>query len=247
MTGAEVVFHEAALASVPRSVEEPRLYFDVNSRGTLEVLEAARALKVKRIVYAASSSVYGDGPELPKVETLQPLPMSPYASAKFAGEHFLRTYCHCYGMSGVSLRYFNIFGPRQRPDSPYAAVLPRFAEAMMGGKKPVIYGDGTQTRDFTYVANVVHANLLGGMCEKPLRGESVNIACGESFSLLQLLKTMADQLGVKPDCDFAPPRTAEVMHSRASIDAARKLIGYEPIVSFEEGLKRTLAWFRSQE
>lgn len=245
MTGAEIVFHEAALASVPRSVEEPRLYFDVNARGTLEVLEAARALGVKRIVYAASSSVYGDGPELPKVESLQPLPLSPYASAKFAGEHFLRTYCHCYGMSGVNLRYFNIFGPRQRPDSPYAAVVPKFADALLNGAAPVIFGDGSQTRDFTYVANVVHANLLAGMCGKSLKGESVNIACGESFSLLELLNAMATLLGAKPKCTFAPLRVGEVMHSRASIAAAKSLIGYQPIVSFGDGLKRTLEWFAS--
>jgi UDP-glucose 4-epimerase len=243
MDSAEIVLHQAALASVPRSVKEPRLYFDVNARGTLEVLEAARRLGVKRIVYAASSSVYGDSTELPKRENMQPLPLSPYASAKFAGEHFLRSYCHCYGLSGVSLRYFNIFGPRQRPDSPYAAVLPKFIDAMMNKKKPVIYGDGTQTRDFTYVANAVHANLLAGACEKTLRGESINIACGESYSLLQLLKVVADQFNLKPEREFAPPRVGEVQHSRASVDAARALIGYEPIVKFDEGLKQTVEWF----
>ena len=241
--GAEIVFHQAALASVPRSVKEPGLYFEVNARGTLEVLEAARRLGVKRIVYAASSSVYGDSTELPKRETMQPLPLSPYASAKFAGEHFLRSYCHCFGLSGVSLRYFNIFGPRQRPDSPYAAVLPKFIDAMMNRKKPVVYGDGTQTRDFTYVANAVHANLLAGACEKPLRGESINIACGDSYSLLQLLNAVALHFKNKPECECAAPRVGEVHHSRASIDAARALIGYEPIVRFEDGLKQTIEWF----
>jgi UDP-glucose 4-epimerase len=240
MSGADVVFHQAAIASVPRSVKEPELYFRVNAEGTLHVLEAARALKVRRFIYAASSSVYGDTTELPKVETMQPLPLSPYASAKFAGEHLLRTYCHCYGLQGVSLRYFNIFGPRQRPDSPYAAVIPRFADALLHGKKPVIYGDGTQTRDFTFVANAVHANLLAGACEEPLRGQSINIACGESYSLKFLLEHVARLLNVRVECEYQPPRIGEVLHSRASIAAARTLIGYEPIVKFDEGLKRTL-------
>jgi UDP-glucose 4-epimerase len=241
MSGAEVVFHQAAIASVPRSVKEPLLYFRVNAEGTLRVLEAARAVNVRRVVYAASSSVYGDTTELPKVETMQPLPLSPYASAKFAGEHFLRTYCHCYGLEGVSLRYFNIFGPRQRPDSPYAAVIPRFADALIHGRTPVIYGDGTQTRDFTFVANAVHANVLAGSCDKPLRGQSINIACGESFSLIFLLGAVARHFGVKPECEFQPRRTGEVLHSRASIDAAQRLIDYQPIVNFDDGLKRTLS------
>lgn len=238
--GAQIVFHEAAIASVPRSVKEPVPYFEVNARGTLEVLEAARALGVERVIYAASSSAYGDRDELPKVETMSPMPLSPYASAKFAGEHLLRTYCHCYGLSGVSLRYFNIFGPRQRPDSPYAAVIPRFTQAFLDGQKPVVYGDGTQTRDFTFIANAVHANLLAGACEGPLLGEVVNIACGESFSLLQLIQAIAKHLGVNAQCQFAPPRIGEVMHSLASIDAARDLIGYKPIVNFHDGLKKTL-------
>jgi UDP-glucose 4-epimerase len=240
MSGAEIVFHQAAIASVPRSVKEPRLYFEVNARGTLEVLEAARALGVRRVIYAASSSAYGDTAQLPKVETMSPLPLSPYASAKFAGEHFLRTYCHCYGLSGVSLRYFNIFGPRQRPDSPYAAVIPRFADALLHGRQPVIYGDGTQTRDFTHVSNAVHANLLGGAAAQELRGESINIACGERYSLLELLNAMASLLNVKPRCEFAPPRIGEVQHSQASIEAAWHLIGYEPIVKFDDGLRQTL-------
>ena len=238
--GCEMVFHQAAIASVPRSVKEPLPYFDVNAKGTLEVLETARALQVKRVVYAASSSAYGDRDELPKIESMSPMPLSPYASAKFAGEHLLRTYCHCYGLSGVSLRYFNIFGPRQRPDSPYAAVIPRFATALMKGQKPVIYGDGSQTRDFTYVANAVNANLLAGATSNVLRGEAINIACGESFSLMQLLNAIASHLQVKPDCEFAPPRVGEVLHSLASIEAARRLIGYEPAVQFHDGLKCTL-------
>jgi len=245
MKGAQIIFHEAAIASVPRSVKEPVPYFEVNARGTLEVLEAARALGVKRVIYAASSSAYGDRDELPKVETMSPMPLSPYASAKFAGEHLLRTYCHCYGLSGISLRYFNIFGPRQRPDSPYAAVIPRFTQAFLDGQRPVVYGDGSQTRDFTFVDNAVHANLLAGACEKSLHGEVVNIACGESFSLLQLIEAIAQHLHVKPECQFAPPRIGEVMHSLAGIDAARKLIGYQPIVDFNAGLKKTLDHYLS--
>lgn len=245
MRDCEIVFHQAAIASVPRSVKEPALYFEVNATGTLRMLEAARLLNLRRFIYAASSSAYGDRTELPKVETMSPLPLSPYASAKFAGEHLLRTYCHCYGLQGVSLRYFNIFGPRQRPDSPYAAVIPRFAQALMHGKKPLIYGDGTQTRDFTYVENAVHANLLAGACANPLRGEHINIACGASFSLRELLQAIAQHFGVKPECDFAAPRIGEVQHSLASIDLARELIGYQPIVDFQTGLARTLETFRS--
>jgi UDP-glucose 4-epimerase len=240
LAGCEIVFHQAAIASVPRSVREPLLYFEVNARGTVEVLEAARRMGVRRVVYAASSSVYGDSTELPKVETMQPLPLSPYASAKFAGEHFLRSYCHCYGLSGISLRYFNIFGPRQRADSPYAAVIPRFVEAYLSGAKPTVFGDGSQTRDFTYVANAVDANLLAGACERELRGEAVNIACGESFSLLELIKAIASIVNVKPDFELLPPRIGEVLHSRASIAAAKRLIGYEPRIQFRRGLEQTV-------
>lgn len=243
MEGAAIVFHQAAIASVPRSVLEPALYFEVNARGTVNVLEAARSMKIDRVIYAASSSAYGDQAQSPKVETMSAMPLSPYASAKFAGEHFLRTYCHCYGLSGMSLRYFNIFGSRQRVDSPYAAVIPRFVDAFLNGKKPVIYGDGAQTRDFTHVSNAVHANLLAGACAKKLRGEVVNIACGESYSLLQLIDSIAKLLKVKPEFEKAPPRVGEVLHSRASIDAARELIGYAPVMEFHEGLKRTIEEF----
>lgn len=246
--GVEIVFHQAAIASVPRSVKEPARYFEINATGTLRVLEAARASSqqhasaggIRRVVYAASSSAYGDRDELPKVETMSPMPLTPYASAKFAGEHLLRTYCYCYGLSGVSLRYFNIFGPRQRPDSPYAAVIPRFAQAYLTGSKPVIFGDGLQTRDFTFVENAVRANLLAGASENDLRGEVINIACGERFTLLELVNAIAQHLGVKPEYELAPPRLGEVRHSLASIDAARQLIGYEPAVRFHEGLKITL-------
>ena len=247
VAGSEIIFHLAAIASVPRSVKEPRLYFDVNAGGTLRVLEAARSARVRRVIYAASSSAYGDRPDLPKIETMSPLPLSPYASAKFAGEHLLRTYCHCYGLEGLSLRYFNIFGPRQRADSPYAAVIPRFAHAMMNHQKPVIYGDGTQTRDFTYVANAVDANLMAGSVDRRLRGEHINIACGHSLSLLDVLHAIARELSVPPVHELAPPRIGEVQHSLASIALARDLIGYEPLIDFQEGLARTLASYRTGE
>jgi len=242
--GAEIVFHLAAIASVPRSVKEPALYVQVNATGTLHVLEAARAAGVQRIVYAASSSAYGDqaAPGGARVETSPAHPQSPYAAAKCAGEHMLRAYAHCFDLSCISLRYFNIFGPRQRPDSPYAAVIPLITRALLEGRKPVIYGDGRQTRDFTYVANAVHANLLAGAAANELRGEVVNIACGRSASVLDLLAGIARLLGVELVCQFAEERIGEVKHSLASIEAARRLIGYEPVVDFQEGLKRTVAY-----
>ncbi|UCD74534.1 MAG: NAD-dependent epimerase/dehydratase family protein [Phycisphaerales bacterium] len=241
--GAELVFHLAALTSVPGSVDDPALYYEVNATGTLRVLEAARSCGTRRVVFSASSSAYGDAGGERKVETARPQPQSPYAVAKCAGEHLLAAYAHCYDLSTISLRYFNIFGPRQRPDSPYAAVLPRFAEALLQKRKPIIYGDGSQTRDFTHVANAVHANLLAGSCRKELRGEVVNIACGEAFSVLHLLRSIAEYLGVEPDCEFAPPRVGEILHSQASIEAARELIGFEPVMPFDRGLKDALDYY----
>ncbi|MDY7110157.1 MAG: NAD-dependent epimerase/dehydratase family protein [Planctomycetota bacterium] len=244
--GAELIFHQAAVASVPRSVKEPALYAQVNAMGTLRVLEAARAAGAGRLIYAASSSAYGDQADAggPRVESAPASPQSPYAAAKCAGEHLLRAYAHCFGLSCLSLRYFNIFGPRQRPDSPYAAVIPLFIKALREGRAPVIYGDGRQTRDFTYVANAVHANLLAGAADADLRGDVVNIACGRSASVLDLLEGIARLLGVEPRCEFAAERTGEVTHSLANIDAARRLIRYEPIVHFQEGLKRTVDFCR---
>ncbi|HWB20471.1 MAG TPA: NAD-dependent epimerase/dehydratase family protein [Phycisphaerales bacterium] len=256
---ASTIFHLAAIASVPRSVAEPELYFTVNAVGTLRVLEAARLKKIPAFIYAASSSAYGDATQSPKTESMAPLPLSPYASAKFAGEHLLRTYCHCYGLTGCSLRYFNIFGPRQRPDSQYAAVIPRFISALSGtnesslqgdGRKPaadnlpVIFGDGTQTRDFTYVENAVLANLLAGMHAHSLKGEHLNVACGHSYSLNKLLSEIAGLLHVEPRCTHAPPRVGEVVHSLADISLAKRTIGYLPAVDFREGLARTVAAFQ---
>ncbi|MCZ6810365.1 MAG: NAD-dependent epimerase/dehydratase family protein [Planctomycetota bacterium] len=241
--GAELIFHLAALTSVPGSVEQPDHYHQVNATGTMQVLEAARAAGTKRVIYASSSSIYGDRGRGPVVETMTPQPTSPYAAAKGAGELMLRAFAHCHGLSCISLRYFNIFGPRQRPDSPYAAVIPRFAEALLKGEKPTIYGDGTQTRDFTHVANAVQANLLAGASTKPLHGEAVNIACGTSCSLLQLIEMMAQILGVEPSYELGPSRVGEVMHSRASIEAAARLLGYKPVVELKDGLKEALEYY----
>ena len=244
--GASVIFHQAAVVSVPGSVEEPLRYHEVNATGTLGVLEAARAAGTEsppHVVYAASSSAYGLREEPVLAETMVPLPASPYAASKCAGEFLLSTYAACYGLSGLSLRYFNIFGPRQRPEGPYAAVIPCFAQALLEGKRPVVYGDGLQTRDFTHVANAVYANLLGGASERSLQGEVVNVGSGRRTDLLELLRLMAERLGAPPEHETAPPRVGEVRHSQADLSRAEALIGYRPIVSFEAGLADTLAWY----
>ena len=243
MSGAGIVFHLAAIASVPRSVREPALYTRVNATGTLRVLQAARDAGAQRLVYAASSSAYGSRGELPRVESAAPDPQSPYAAAKCAGEYMLRAFARCYGLPCISLRYFNIFGPRQRHDSPYAAVIPRFVKTLLQGGDPTIYGDGSQTRDFTYVANAVHANLLAGLTTAGLRGQVVNIASGRSATVLELLTAIAGLLGLQPRYRLAPPRTGEVRHSLASVDAARDLLGYEPLTDFHTGLEHTVASF----
>jgi UDP-glucose 4-epimerase len=247
--GCEVVFHQAAMGSVPRSLEIPEQYHENNVTGTVRVLEAARRAKVRRVVYAASSSAYGNTATLPKVESMRADTLSPYAYTKLAGEHLLRAWCNCYGLEGVSLRYFNIFGPRQRHDSPYAAVIPLFAKHLREGTRPVIFGDGGQTRDFTFVANAVHANLLAGAVGAArgaaggagaLAGQMVNIACGGRFSLLELLETMARLMGARAQPEFQPARTGDVRDSEADIRAAGELLGYRVIVGFEDGLARTV-------
>jgi UDP-glucose 4-epimerase len=247
MRRARVVFHEAALGSVPMSVEQPVLFHEVNATGTLRVLEEARRAGVERVVYAASSSAYGDSESLPKRETDAPSAMSPYAASKLAGEDLIRAYANCYEIDGVSLRYFNIFGPRQRADSAYAAVVPAFIEAVLHGRKAVMYGDGGQTRDFTYVANAVAANLLAGASAKPLRGSVINIACGERYSLLELLRMIAMILDAEPAAEHRNARPGDIRHSQADIGAAKLLIGYQVEVNFEEGLRQTIDWFHSQE
>lgn len=244
VAGAAVVFHEAALTSVLGSVEKPAEYMSVNATGTVFVLEAARAAGAQRIVYAASSSAYGDRGPHAMDESLMPFPMSPYAASKVAGEHLMSAYAVCYGLSTVSLRYFNIFGPRQAPDSPYSAVIARFAARLLRGQRLAVYGDGTQTRDFTYVTNAVRANLLAGARAEPLHGEVLNIASGRSRTVLELIEAMGRLLGVKPEWDHEPPRAGEVLHSRADITRAAKLLGYRPVADLEQGLKDTLAWYR---
>ncbi|MSR44917.1 MAG: NAD-dependent epimerase/dehydratase family protein [Phycisphaerales bacterium] len=238
--GARVLFHLAALGSVPASLESPERFQETNATGTMMVLQAARAAGVARVVYSASSSAYGDTPTLPKIETMVPDPRSPYAVAKLEGEHLCRAWAICYGLSTISLRYFNIFGPRQRPDSQYAAVIPKFATALRQGLSPTIFGDGGQTRDFTHVDNAVHANLLAGSCTNQLHGEMVNIGCADKFTLLELLDQMNGLLATKISPKFEPTRQGDVRDSLASVVAAKALIGYEPVMPFAEGLRATL-------
>jgi nucleoside-diphosphate-sugar epimerase len=245
MEGVEVVFHQAALPSVARSVADPLASHEVNATGTLRLLQAARQSGVRRFVYASSSSVYGDTPVLPKTEDLPTNPLSPYAVSKLAGEHYCRVFTHLFDLETVSLRYFNVFGPRQDPASDYAAVVPKFIAAMSRGESPEIHGDGTQSRDFTYVANVVEANLRAA--DAPgVGGQVFNVACGRRASLLDLLAALNDVLGTEIEARFGEPRPGDVRHSLADIARARRLLGYEPIVQLEEGLARAVAWYREQ-
>lgn len=243
--GCRYVFHQAALGSVPRSVAEPRLFTQVNVIGTLNVLEVARQARVQRLMFAASSSAYGDTPTLPKVESMPPSPRSPYAANKVAGEGLLQAYSCSYNLDTAALRYFNIFGPRQNANSAYAAVIAAFAKALLAGQRPVIFGDGEQSRDFTYVHNVVHANLLAARSPKPLGGQVMNIACGSRITVNQLAVMMAQMLG-KPELtpDHQPERAGDVKHSLADLTLARHLLGYEPIVDFRTGLEPTVAWYK---
>ena len=250
---ATIIFHQAAMTSVPDSIERPQVYHEVNATGTLRVLEAARLRAAVghesrfRIVYAASAAVYGDREDERLVETLPPLPMSPYAVAKYTGELLVRTYALCYGISGVSLRYFNVFGPRQSPGSAYAAAIPAFAEALLGGERPVVYGDGTQTRDFTHVANAVHANLLAGASTRELTGQAVNIGCGTTTSVLELIEKIAAILDVEAVPDLTPARVGDILHSRADISAAAELLGYEPVMDLDAGLADAMGYYQTRK
>ena len=238
--GIEVVFHQAALPSVARSLEDPATTHAVNATGTLTLLLAARRAGVRRVVYASSSSVYGDTPTLPKREEMPSQPKSPYAVSKLAGEQYCQVFAAALGLETVSLRYFNIFGPRQDPASPYAAVIPKFLAAMRRGERPVIFGDGKQSRDFTYVENAVRANLLAAEAPRA-SGEAINVACGGRVTLLELVEQLNHLLGTHLDPIFAPPRPGDVRHSQADLTRAAALLGYHPTVDLQEGLARTAA------
>lgn len=241
----DIVFHQAALPSVPRSVEHPAETHQACANATLNLLINARNSGVHRVVYAASSSAYGDQPELPKVETMNPDPLSPYAAAKLMGEYYCRVFTHVYGLETLSLRYFNVFGPRQDPSSTYSGVISRFIDALMNGTKPVIYGDGEQTRDFTYIANVVDANIRAARTGSGI-GETMNVANGERVSLNALLDTLKSITGNRDvSAEYLPERRGDVKHSQADNARAIDWLGYEKLIGLEEGLKRTIEWWKT--
>jgi nucleoside-diphosphate-sugar epimerase len=242
----ELVFHEAAIPSVPRSVEAPRQTHIASVDGTFSLLVAARDRGVRRVVYAASSSAYGDQPTLPKSEEMRPDPLSPYAVAKLVGEYYCRAFTRVYGLETVSLRYFNVFGPRQDPGSQYSGVVSRFISSLLSNERPVIYGDGEQSRDFTYIDNVVFANLNAASA-KEASGKVINVANGQRITLNQLLAELKELTG-KQDvtADYLEPRVGDVRHSLADNTMARELLGYESKVDLREGLRRTIDWFKSK-
>ena len=242
--GVEVIFHQAAIPSVPRSLAAPVPSHEANASGTLRVLEAARAGGVRRVVYAGSSSAYGDTAVLPKVETMTPAPLSPYAVSKLAGEHYCQVYARTMGVETVVLRYFNVFGPRQDPASQYAAVIPRFVTAALAGREPVVFGDGKQSRDFCFIDNVIEANLLAADAPGGV-GRVFNIACGAATELNGVLSLLGEMLGRKVSARYEPGRSGDVKHSLADIALAAAHLGYRPKVMFAEGLRRTLEWFQN--
>lgn len=244
--GVDYVFHEAAIPSVPKSVVDPLGSNQANVDGTVNVLIAARDAKVKRVVYAASSSAYGDTPTLPKREDMPPNPISPYAVAKLASEYYMISFYRCYGLETVCLRYFNIFGPRQDPTSPYSGVLAKFITTMLGGEEPTIFGDGEQSRDFTYVDNAVDANWLA--CHAPadkVAGRVFNVATGSRVTLTETFQTLQKIMAFSGDVKYAEERTGDIKHSLADISPAEKAFGYKPQVDFEEGLRRTIEWYKA--
>jgi UDP-glucose 4-epimerase len=244
--GVDFVLHEAAVPSVPKSVLDPIGSNCANVDATVNLLVAARDAKVKRVIYAASSSAYGNTAALPKREDMSPDPISPYAVAKLAGEHYMRSFYQCYGLETVSLRYFNVFGPRQDPDSPYSGVMARFITQMLRGEPPTIYGDGQQSRDFTYVENAVQANLLA--CSAPAErvvGETFNVACGRRIDLNTMFRSLQQLTGFTGSARYTNERAADVKHSLADLGKARAALGYEPAVQFEDGLRFTVEWYRS--
>ena len=245
--GVDYIFHVAARPSVPRSVKDPRTSHTANVDGTFNLLEGARAAGVRRIVYSASSSAYGNQPGFPRRETMMPMPIAPYPVQKLAGEFYMKSYWQVYGIETCCLRYFNIFGPRQVPDSPYSGVMAKFTLQMMRGERPTIFGDGEQGRDFTYIDNAVSANLLAmaAPAEK-IAGRVFNVACGERHSLNKTFRVLAGLLDFKEQPVYGPARVGDIRDSLADISAAREAFGYEVVVSFEEGLRRTVEWYRQQ-
>jgi len=246
LQGVEVVYHEAAIPSVPKSMAEPIENHEANATGTLRVLHAAREAGVRRLVYAASSAAYGDAPELPKIETQPPAPISPYGASKLAGEYYLQVYAQAFGLETVSLRYFNVFGPRQDPKSEYAAVIPKFITAALAGQTPRIFGDGSQSRDFCHIDNIIEANFKAASAPAAqVSGQVFNIACGVATDLNQVVAVIGDILGKKIEARHEPERAGDIKHSYADIGKARQRLGYNASVSFADGLRRTLDWYRS--
>ncbi len=243
--GIDYILHQAALPSVPRSISNPLTSNSVNVDGTLNLLEAARQANVRRVVMASSSSVYGDTPVLPKHEEMKRHPLSPYAVTKMTDEEYARVYYELYGLETVCMRYFNIFGPRQDPNSQYSAVIPLFIAALNSGQSPIVFGDGEQSRDFTYIDNTVSANLLATTAEAA-PGNAYNVACGGQFTLNTLLDELRDILGVDTKAKYDPPRKGDILHSFADISKAENDLNYKPAVTFKEGLKKTVNWFLSK-
>jgi UDP-glucose 4-epimerase len=246
--GVDYIFHEAAIPSVPKSVLDPLGSNRANVDGTVHLLIAAKEAKVKRVVYAASSSAYGDTPALPKHEGMVPNPISPYAVAKLASEYYMTSFYRCYGLETVCLRYFNIFGPRQDPGSPYSGVLAKFITQMLAGEQPTIFGDGSQSRDFTYIDNVVSANLLAiSAPASRVAGQVFNVATGERFDLNQMFQLLKKIIGFTGEVQYGPDRAGDVKHSLADLSRSAEFLGYKPLVNFEEGLRRTVEWYRGQQ
>lgn len=246
MTGVEVVFHQAARGSVPRSIEDPFGTHDANVTGTLQVLIAARDAGVRRVVCASSSSVYGDTPTLPKIETMPLQPKSPYAMSKLTLEHYCKLFWDVYQLETIALRYFNVFGPGQNPALQYAAVVPIFISRMLRNESCLIYGDGEQTRDFTYIADCISANIQASTADRKACGQAFNIACEKQISVNMLFRMLSELLHYDKPPQYEPERAGDVKHSLAAIEKARLLIGFQPAVDFQEGLRRTVAWYKQQ-
>ncbi|MCG8403558.1 MAG: SDR family oxidoreductase [Phycisphaerales bacterium] len=240
--GVRIVFHQAARPSVPKSIEDPVTSHRANADGTFNILQAAHENGVQRLIYAASSSAYGDSEKLPKIESMIANPLSPYAVQKLAGEHYCRVFTSCYGLKTLALRYFNVFGSRQDPKSQYAAAIPAFVTSILKDEPPTIYGDGEQTRDFTYIDNAIEANLLAAEAAD-VRGETVNIACGERITVNEIISRINAILGKNVKPNHVNPRPGDIKHSWADIGLANSLIGYRPVVYFDDGLRRTIEWY----